>query len=74
MNDDLLNLYEKRVDKYIKEKQKNDDLSDYITRLEERIDKSLEYIEKVSDNGTFEISENEVIVLLDILKGNDSNE
>ena len=67
-DEELLDLYEKRVDKYIKEKQKNDDLYDYITRLEERIDKAICYLK--SDNYWLsQVKANDE--LLDILKGSD---
>lgn len=71
MNNDeeLLDLYEKRVDNYIKEKQKNDDLWDYITRLEERIDKAIEYI-KSNEKEYGSLEDNEKIIL-DILKESD---
>lgn len=63
----------------------NDDLYDYITRLEERIEKAIEYIkENIADIDyikenydintfyDFEISIEDLIKLLDILKGSDN--
>lgn len=70
MNNDneLLDLYEERVNKYIDEKRKADDLFDYINRLEERINKAIEYI-NMYDEFIPKVKINE---LLNILKGEEN--
>lgn len=70
MNNDneLLDLYEERVNKYIDEKRKTDDLFDYVNRLEERIDKAIEYIE----NYNIHNMEYNTQSLLNILKGEEN--
>ena len=42
--------------------------------LKQRINKALEYIKNVSNNGMFELTMEEIEEVLDILKGNDTNE
>lgn len=41
-------------------------------KLQQRIDKAIEYIKKVSNNGMFELRMEEIEELLDILKGSDN--
>lgn len=73
MNNDneLLELYEERVNKYIDEKRKTDDLFDYVNRLEERINKAIEYIESRHIKAGVELMPREK-ELLDILKGEEN--
>lgn len=44
------------------------------TELENRIDKAIGYIKKVSNNGMFELRMEEIEEVLDILKGGDRDE
>ena len=55
--------------------QQEYDDSHRITAIEysKRIDKAIEYIKKVSNNGMFELRMEEIEELLDILKGEDND-